>query len=61
MKPSRKDFEKLVHTILSGGDFVRGVGWGGRSLKFGGYYGAGTIQGMSKNVRRRAYLMHDGL
>ena len=54
MKPSRKDYEKLVNTILSGGDFQGGAGWGGRSLKFGGYYGAGTIQGMSKGAH--AYI-----
>jgi hypothetical protein len=47
IRPSQNDFDKLVSILLSGGDWVRGQGWGGPKLKFGGYYGAGTIQGLA--------------
>jgi hypothetical protein len=45
IRPSKDDFEKFVNVILSGGNYTPGAGWGGHELKFGGYYGAGTIQG----------------
>lgn len=47
IRPNAEDFERYIKTILSGGDFVQGVGWGGQKLQYGGYYGAGTIQGLA--------------
>ena len=46
MKPSKEDFDKFVSVILSGGNYSIGRGWGGK-LNYGGYYGAGTIQGLA--------------
>jgi len=46
VRPNKEDFEKFVNVILSGGDYKQGGGWGGK-LRFGGYYGSGTIQGLA--------------
>jgi hypothetical protein len=47
IRPNQADFDKLVSIILSGGDFVKGKGWGGTKLLYGGYFGAATIQGLA--------------
>ena len=48
IKPNMTDFERMVQIILEGGGFKRGVGWGAEhGLRYGGYYGAGTIQGLA--------------
>lgn len=47
MKPNQTDFDRNVEIILSGGDFAISAGWGGKAKKYGGYYGAGTIQGLA--------------
>eukprot|EP00934_Nitzschia_sp_Nitz4_P007495 Nitzschia sp. Nitz4//scaffold65_size103378//82391//86634//NITZ4_004480-RA/size103378-processed-gene-0.36-mRNA-1//1//CDS//3329556282//7485//frame0 len=46
VRPNMTDFQRYVDIILSGGNFRRGSGWGG-TLAYGGYYGAGTIQGLA--------------
>jgi hypothetical protein len=46
MKPNKEDFDRFVSVIISGGNFSTGNGWGGK-LQYGGYYGAGTIQGLA--------------
>jgi hypothetical protein len=46
IRPNATDFDRYVETILLGGDFQGGAGWGG-NLAYGGYYGAGTIQGLA--------------
>ena len=45
VRPSTEDFNKIVSVIESGGNFQQYQGWGGFALKYGGYYGHGTIQG----------------
>jgi regulator of replication initiation timing len=47
IRPNATDFDRYVETILSGGNFATGAGWGGSKLGYGGYYGAGTIQGLA--------------
>jgi hypothetical protein len=47
IRPNMTHFERMIEIILSGGGFVAGVGWGGQEGKYGGYYGAGTIQGLA--------------
>lgn len=47
IRPNASDFDRMVDIILSGGDFEIGSGWGGQKLSYGGYYGAGTIQGLA--------------
>ena len=48
IRPNQRDFDRMVNIILSGGHgFDGGEGWGGRELAYGGYYGAGTIQGLA--------------
>lgn len=37
VRPNATDFERLVDTILSGGNFSIGSGWGGPGLAYGGY------------------------
>jgi hypothetical protein len=42
VKPSQRDFDRMVQIILSGGDgYDLREGWGGIKLGYGGYYGAG--------------------
>jgi len=45
VRPNRRDFDRMVNIILSGGGFSDSC-WGGK-LGYGGYYGAGTIQGLA--------------
>jgi len=45
VRPNRRDFDRMVNIILSGGGFSNSC-WGGE-LGYGGYYGAGTIQGLA--------------
>jgi hypothetical protein len=47
VRPNETDFHKYVDIILSGGDYNIHEGWGGPKLAYGGYYGAGTIQGLA--------------
>jgi hypothetical protein len=47
VRPNETDFQKYIDIILSGGDYQISAGWGGDKLKYGGYYGAGTIQGLA--------------
>lgn len=47
IRPNLRDFNRMVEIILSGGNFTINHGWGGQSLGYGGYYGAGTIQGLA--------------
>lgn len=47
VRPNQTDFQKLVDIILAGGGY-QGAEWGGdQKLGYGGYYGAGTIQGLA--------------
>lgn len=48
VRPNQRDFDRMVEIILGGGEgYEIGSGWGGSSLAYGGYYGAGTIQGLA--------------
>jgi hypothetical protein len=48
VRPNQRDFDRMIEIILGGGDgFTIGDGWGGSTLAYGGYYGAGTIQGLA--------------
>jgi hypothetical protein len=48
VKPSRDDFDRMLELIRSGGDgYTIEDGWGGKDVGYGGYYGAGTIQGLT--------------
>lgn len=47
IRPNRRDFDRMVDIILAGGNYTIGDGWGGQELGYGGYYGAGTIQGLA--------------
>ena len=48
VRPNQRDFDRMVDIIVSGGhNYDAGDGWGGKNLAYGGYYGAGTIQGLS--------------
>jgi hypothetical protein len=47
VRPNATDFQQYIDIILSGGNFSANAGWGGPKLKYGGYYGAGTIQGLA--------------
>ncbi len=47
VRPNETDFNNYIDIILSGGNFKIGYGWGGKKLRYGGYYGAGTIQGLA--------------
>lgn len=45
LRPSQQDFEDMVNLILSGGDdYTIAFGW---ASIVGGFYGAGTIQGLA--------------
>jgi hypothetical protein len=45
VRPSMADFNQYIELILEG-NYTERQGWGG-ALKYGGYYGAGTIQGLA--------------
>jgi hypothetical protein len=47
VRPNQTDFDRNVEIILAGGNFESSRGWGGRVKAYGGYYGAGTIQGLA--------------
>ncbi|KAG7368648.1 hypothetical protein IV203_031391 [Nitzschia inconspicua] len=47
VRPNAYDFQKYIDTIVSGEHWFEGIGWGGPKLRFGGYYGAATIQGLA--------------
>ena len=48
IRPNRRDFDRTIEIILTGGNgYTIGDGWGGEKLAYGGYYGAGTIQGLA--------------
>jgi hypothetical protein len=46
IRPNATDFQRFVDILLQGGDY-EGSNWGGKKLGYGGYYGAGTIQGLA--------------
>ena len=46
-RPNETDFYRMIEIILDGANFERGWGWGGPEKGYGGYYGAGTIQGLA--------------
>ena len=50
VRPSQEEFDKFVSIIESGANFQNGFGWGGAKLKYGGYYGHGTIQGTTLSI-----------
>ena len=45
IKPDIDVFEQYIATIIDG-NYTRDHGWGGRKLRYGGYYGAAQIQGL---------------
>jgi len=48
IRPNQRDFDRMIEIILTGGNgYTIGNGWGGPKLEYGGYYGAGTIQGLA--------------
>ena len=47
LRPNETDFRRLVEIVLDGANFEIRHGWGGPELKYGGYYGAATVQGLS--------------
>ncbi|KAG7355499.1 hypothetical protein IV203_000185 [Nitzschia inconspicua] len=49
VRPNRRDFDDMVNLILSGGDgYTISNGWGQpKDDAVGGFYGAGTIQGLA--------------
>ena len=48
VRPNQNDFDRMVDIIMNGGDgYTIDDGWGGPTKAFGGYYGAGTIQGLA--------------
>jgi hypothetical protein len=49
VRPSQQDFDAMLNLILDGGDgYTLGYGWGGKGESaVGGFYGAGTIQGLA--------------
>jgi len=47
VRPNQRDFDRMVDLIVTGGGFAYSY-WGGEDdLKYGGFYGAGTIQGLA--------------
>ena len=46
VRPNHSVFEEYIDIILDG-NYTEAQGWGGAVLKYGGYYGAGTIQGLA--------------
>lgn len=47
VRPNQTDFDRNVELLRSGGDYLKGAGWGGEQKLYGGYYGSGTIQGLA--------------
>mmetsp|Transcript_30167 Transcript_30167/g.73330 ORF Transcript_30167/g.73330 Transcript_30167/m.73330 type:complete len:535 (+) Transcript_30167:200-1804(+) len=47
VRPNITEFERLREIVRQGGDFELHSGWGGKTKGFGGYFGAGTIQGLA--------------
>jgi hypothetical protein len=47
IRPNVTDFERYVEIIIDGANYTIDDGWGGPALKFGGYYGAATVQGLT--------------
>lgn len=48
VRPNQRDFDRMIRIILAGGEgYTIENGWGGSELGYGGYYGAGTIQGLA--------------
>jgi hypothetical protein len=45
VRPNQQVFDELCAIIMAG-HFVPGPGWGGKKLRYGGYYGAAQIQGL---------------
>jgi hypothetical protein len=45
IKPNQTVFDELVDIILEG-NYTAVHGWGGKALSYGGYWGAGQIQGL---------------
>eukprot|EP00546_Thalassionema_frauenfeldii_P009342 CAMPEP_0178927556 /NCGR_PEP_ID=MMETSP0786-20121207/19267_1 /TAXON_ID=186022 /ORGANISM="Thalassionema frauenfeldii, Strain CCMP 1798" /LENGTH=471 /DNA_ID=CAMNT_0020603029 /DNA_START=34 /DNA_END=1447 /DNA_ORIENTATION=+ len=46
VRPNQTVFEEYISIILEG-NYTESSGWGGHQLGYGGYYGAGTIQGLA--------------
>lgn len=46
VRPNQTVFEEYISIILEG-NYTERSGWGGHQLGYGGYYGAGTIQGLA--------------
>ena len=46
-RPNETDFDRNVEVIRHGANFSINWGWGGEDKAYGGYYGAGTIQGLA--------------
>lgn len=46
VRPDQSVFDEYIEIILEG-NYTESSGWGGSQLKYGGYYGAGTIQGLA--------------
>eukprot|EP00536_Pseudo-nitzschia_multiseries_P010922 jgi/Psemu1/289374/fgenesh1_pg.351_\ len=48
IRPNERDFLRMIEVIQTGGEgFDIAHGWGGQKHQYGGYYGAGTIQGLA--------------